>query len=146
MSVAGCGCGCGFHLDLDLDSGFGDYQLQDCWVVVSVCCAFLRVFPLTTTSSTALTKSVTSYQLITLNEIMPLIPSSTEENTEFEVPKSFVLCLGSNEQPHGYVCKYRITKVTLFKHATWQSVAMYTGRSSQPHPRSRLLSQKHHGA
>ena len=113
---------------------------------MSVCHMFFRIFPLATTSSTALTKSVTSYQLITLNEIMALIPSSTEENTEFEVPKSFVSCLGLNEQPHAYICKYRITKVTLFKHATWQSVAMYTGRSSQPCPRSRLLSQKHHGA
>ena len=51
------------------------------------------------------------------------------------------------KQPHVYVCKYRITKVTLFKHATWQSVAVYTGRrSSQPRPRSSLLSQKHHEA
>ena len=47
------------------------------------------------------------------------ISSSTEENTEFEVPefevpKSFVSCLGSNR---AYIFKYRITKVTLFKHA-----------------------------
>ena len=47
-------------------------------------------------------KSVTSYQLITLNETMAPISSSIEENTEFEirefeVPKSFVSCLGSNE-------------------------------------------------
>ena len=34
-------------------------------------------------------------ELITLNKIMALI--STEENTEFEVPKSFVSCLGSKE-------------------------------------------------
>ena len=33
----------------------------------------------------------------------------------------------------------------LFKHAMWQSVAMYTGRSSQPRPWSRLLSQNHNG-
>ena len=52
------------------------------------------------------------------------------------------------KQPHAYICKYGITKVTLFKRATWQSVAMYTGRSSQPRPRQRsqsLLSQKHDG-
>ena len=29
------------------------------------------------------------------------------------------------KQPHAYICKYRITKVTLCKHATWQLVAMY---------------------
>ena len=34
-------------------------------------------------------QSVTSYQLITLNEIMALISSSTEENTEFEVLNYF---------------------------------------------------------
>ena len=46
--------------------------------------------------------NVTLYQLITLNEIMAQISSSTEENTEFEVPefevpKSFVSSLGSHE-------------------------------------------------
>ena len=35
-------------------------------------------------------KSLTSYQLITLNEIMALIPSSAEENTEFRSSK--VIC------------------------------------------------------
>ena len=50
------------------------------------------------------------------------------------------------KQPYPYICKYRITKVTLFKHATWRSVAMYTGRSSEPRLRSSLLSQEHHGA
>ena len=49
------------------------------------------------------------------------------------------------KQPHAYICKFRITKITLFKHATWQSLAMYTGwRASQPRPRSSLFSQKHH--
>ena len=76
---------------------------------------------------------------------MALISSSTEENTEFEVPKSFASYLGTNETATCLYCKYRITKVTLFKNAAWQSVAMYTGRSSQPRPRSSLLSQKHYG-
>ena len=38
------------------------------------------------------------------------------------------------KQPHAYICKYRITKVTLFKHATcnqWQYIVW----SSQPRPR-----------
>ena len=51
------------------------------------------------------------------------------------------------KQPHAYICKYRIINFTLFKYTTWQSVAVYTGRwSSQPCPRSSLLSQKHHEA
>ena len=49
------------------------------------------------------------------------------------------------KHPYAYICKYRITKVILFKHVTWQSVAVYTGRwSLQPRPRSSLLSLKHH--
>ena len=35
------------------------------------------------------------------------------------------------KEPHACICKYRITKVTLFKHATWLSVAMYAGRSGK---------------
>ena len=46
---------------------------------------------------------VTSDQLTTLNEIMALISSSTEENTECEVAKSFVSCLGINETA---ICLY----------------------------------------
>ena len=49
---------------------------------------------------------------------MALISSSTEENTEFEVPKSFVSCLGSNETAHAYICKSRITVIRIIEDAS----------------------------
>ena len=50
-----------------------------------------------------LNKSVTSYQLITLNEIMALISGSTEENTEFEVSNYLFLVYDQMKQPHAYI-------------------------------------------
>ena len=52
------------------------------------------------------------------------------QNLKFE--SDLFLVSDQMKQPSANNCKYKITKVTLFKHATWQSVEKHTRRSSQP--------------
>ena len=96
-------------------------------------------------------KSTHPNRFVSLPQFSARLLQDSRSNTDMHPraqPKSPVSCEDETKLPHAlYICKYRITKVTLFKinmqrGSQCHSGNVYTGRSSQPRPRSGLLSQQ----